>query len=127
MSAWGSDNGARLSGRTQIPPIATPNSDLTAKNCWYVLQKDDPSSKMAINKRLMTNVHLRPYLSAAIPKTTAPTERKRSVRVMAVVMSVELRSNWMERRLADGQARVKESLSKSTRVSCELKRTYRSS
>ena len=86
---------------TQIPPIAIPNNDLTAKNCWYVLQNDDPSSNMAINNRLMTNVHFLPYRSAATPKMTAPTDRKRRVRVMAVVISVELLPNCTERRLAE--------------------------
>lgn len=37
---------------------------------------------------LKTMGHLRPYLSPARPKKAAPTERRRRVRVMAVVMSV---------------------------------------
>jgi hypothetical protein len=43
---------------------------------------------MAIKSKLMTRVHFLPNRSAATPKMTAPTDRKRSVRVMAVVMAV---------------------------------------
>lgn len=51
-----------------------------------MLQNPDPSSKTAIRIKLHTKVHLRPYRSAKTPKSRAPRDRKRSVRVMAVVM-----------------------------------------
>lgn len=44
-----------------------------------------------------TNGHLRPYRSAAMPNSTAPTDRNMSTRVMPHVMSVLERPNSSER------------------------------
>lgn len=46
---------------------------------------------------LITNGHLRPYLSDAMPNSTAPTDRNMSTRVMPQVMSVLERSNSLAR------------------------------
>jgi hypothetical protein len=44
----------------QIPPMATPNRLLTAKNSEYVLTKPEASSKTQMRIKLPTSVHLRP-------------------------------------------------------------------
>ena len=44
----------------QIPPMPIPNSERTARNCWNVCTKPEPSSRIATMIRLMTNGHLRP-------------------------------------------------------------------
>ena len=70
----------------QIPPMAIPNKDLTARNCEKVLQNPEASSKTQIRTKLPTKVHFRPNRSARAPKMRAPSDRKRRVRVMAVVI-----------------------------------------
>ena len=68
-----------------IPPMAIPNKDLTARNCWKVCVKLEPSWRTAQSTKFATSGHLRPNRSENIPKIAAPTERKSKVNVIAVV------------------------------------------
>jgi len=73
--------------RHTIPPIAIPNIARTVKNCLYVLQKPVASSKMISNTQLITNGHLRPYLSDRKPKIAAPSGRNIRTSVIATDIS----------------------------------------
>lgn len=76
---------------------------------------------------LATNGHLRPYLSAAIPKMMAPTDRNISTRVIPHVISVFDRSN-VSARLVTVNETVKKSypidLVRSASVKMRRRKTY---
>jgi hypothetical protein len=64
------------------PPIATPYSPRTARNCGKVWQKAVQSSRITNSPKLIIIGHFRPYRSLMVPKISAPTLLNMSVIVI---------------------------------------------
>jgi len=64
------------------PPMAIPYTARTPRNCLRLCVKPVASSRMMKRIKHVIIGHFRPYLSAKLPKMSAPTERSIKVTVM---------------------------------------------